>query len=127
MYKFIIAAVVCSISMLAAAAKAHEWTPTYPTFEPSFMDGIAVTTMKIFNKRTDANFYEISVYDEEWNEIRFASSSKIIELDYLEQKSIELYVLESDCDRVEYICSKSLLLKNNELSSGVNTRICSRN
>ena len=123
MLKFLLAAVVL---FSAAAAKAHEWTPTYPKFNPSYVEGVSVTTMKIFNKRNDASFYKISLYDEEWNEIPFASESRVVEVEYLEQKSLNIYILEQDCDRLEYICSKSMLQVGKVDSSGVNTRICSR-
>lgn len=110
----------------STAAHAHEWTPTYPKFEPSFMDGVVVTTMKLFNKRNDARFYEISVYDADWNPIPFAASSKIVEMSYLETKNIDIYITEKQCDFIEYICTTSRLVKGDVESSGINTKICSK-
>ena len=111
---------------MSTTAYAHEWTPTYPKFEPSFLDDIVVTTMKLFNKRKDAEFFEIGVYDKEWNEVPFASTEKLVNVRYLEQKNIKIYIRESDCDRIEYICTTSKLLVNDDISTGVNTKICSK-
>lgn len=111
--------------LTATAAQAHQWTPTYPQFEKSYVEGVVVTTMKLFNKRQDVSFYEINVYDEEWNPIRFATASKIVEVPYLEKKNIDIYILEIDCDRIEYICTISKLLADEE-GNGINSRICSK-
>jgi len=117
---------VVAALLFSATAKAHEWTPTYPKFEPSFLDDIVVTTMKLFNKRKDAEFYEIEVFDEDWKPVPFASTEKLVNVSYLEQKNIKIYIREKDCDRIEYICTTSRLLVNTDISSGVNTRICSK-
>ena len=121
--KWCIAAVVALFA--ATTATAHQWTPTYPKFENSFVEGVVVTTMKLFNRREDVRFYEINVYDKEWNPIRFATATKVVEMNYLEQKDIEIYVLESDCDQIEYICTVSKLLLD-DTSNGINSRICSK-
>lgn len=112
--------------LFSTTAYPHEWTPTYPKFEPSFLDGIVVTTMKIFNKRNDVNYYEISVFDENWNTVPFASSEKILNVPYLSQKNIDIYVRRDDRDRIEYICTTSKQFALNTASSGVDTRICSK-
>lgn len=121
--KWCIAAVVALFA--ATTATAHQWTPTYPKFENSFVEGVVVTTMKLFNRREDVRFYEINVYDKEWNPIRFATATKVVEMNYLEQKDIEIYVLESDCDQIEYICTVSKLLLD-DTDNGINSRICSK-
>lgn len=123
--KYIISAVVTAFMVTTACAKAHQWTPTYPKFEPSYIKGIMVTSMQLFNKRSDVSFYEIHVYDEEWKPIVFATPSKIIEVGHLEKKNIEIYILEKDCDRIEYICTTSKILAD-EKGNGVNSRICSK-
>tara|TARA_B100000963_G_scaffold333397_1_gene325687 strand:+ start:227 stop:598 length:372 start_codon:yes stop_codon:yes gene_type:complete len=110
---------------VATAAQAHQWTPTYPKFEKSYVEGVMITTMKIFNKREDVSFYEIDVYDKEWNPIKFATATKIIEVNHLEQKNIDIYILEKDYDRIKYICTISKLLAA-EKSNGINSRICSK-
>jgi len=114
--------------MLAIAfpVKAHEMTPTYFEFRPAFMDGVCVTTMRLFNRREDIRYYEISVYDSEWNTIPFAAESRIIELDYLSRDFFDVYIRESDLDRVEYICTRSRLTRGSIEDTGISSRICSR-
>jgi len=115
-----------AVFIFAATAQAHEWTPTYPKFEPSFLDGIVVTTMSLFNKREEIEYYEITVFDEEWQPIPFASTSKLVHVSYLETKSIDIYIREVDCDRIEYICTESKIFIDDTSQTGVTSRICSK-
>jgi len=112
--------------LMATTAYAHEWTPTYPKFEPSFIEDIVVTTMILFNKRTDVEYYEISVHDADWNLVPFASATKLVYIPYLGKESVEIYIREADCDRIEYICTTSKQLLLDAPSSGVDSRICSK-
>lgn len=115
-----------AVFIFAATAQAHEWTPTYPKFEPSFLDGIVVTTMSLFNKREEIEYYEITVFDEEWQPVPFASTSKLVRVSYLETKSIDIYIREVDCDRIEYICTESKIFIDDTSQTGVTSRICSK-
>lgn len=115
-----------AVFIFAATAQAHEWTPTYPKFEPSFLDGIVVTTMSLFNKREEIEYYEITVFDEEWQPVPFASTSKLVQVSYLETKSIDIYIREVDCDRIEYICTESKIFIDDTSQTGVTSRICSK-
>lgn len=115
-----------AVFIFAATAQAHEWTPTYPKFEPSFLDGIVVTTMSLFNKREEIEYYEITVFDEEWQPVPFASTSKLVHISYLETKSIDIYIREVDCDRIEYICTESKIFIDDTSQTGVTSRICSK-
>ena len=112
--------------LMATTAQAHEWTPTYPKFEPSFLDDIVVTTMTLFNKRKDIEYYEISVYDEDWNTVPFATTAKLLYVPYLSQKSVDIFIREADCDRIEYICTTSKRILEDTQSSGIDSRICSK-
>lgn len=123
MRKFIAAVAVI---FLAATAQAHEWTPTYPKFRPSFLDDIVVTTMTLFNKRKEIEYYEISVYDEDWKTIPFATPNKLINVPYLGQKAVEIYVREIDRERIEYICTTSKRFVDDTESTGIDSRICSK-
>ena len=123
MKKFIAAV---AVTFLAATAQAHEWTPTYPKFRPSFLDDIVVTTMTLFNKRKEIEYYEISVYDENWNTIPFATTNKLINVPYLSQKTVEIYIREIDCERIEYICTSSRRFVDDAESTGIDSRICSK-
>ena len=122
--KTLLTAVVAAF--MATTAYAHEWTPTYPKFEPSFIEDIVVTTMTLFNKRSDVEYYEITVHDADWNPVPFATTTKLINAPYLSKQSIEIYIREADCDRIEYICTTSKQLLLDAPSSGINSRICSK-
>ena len=105
---------------------AHEFTPAYPTLEQSYIDGVLQTKMLIFNRRNDVNYYEISVFDGEWNPIPFAMTDKIVEVKYLERKYIDIFIREKDKNRAVYICSKSMLKSDGNNVTLVSSRICSK-
>ena len=117
---------IITAALITTGAAAHELTPTYPEIEPSYIDGVSVIKMKIWNRRSDANYYEINVYDKEWKLIPFAASEKIMKLEYLEHKSFELYVRNADTDKVKYVCTISKQLSQNVQSTGIKSRICSK-
>ena len=108
------------------SAAAHELTPTYPEVEPSYIDGVSIINMKMWNRRNDAKYYEINVYDKEWNDIPFASTEKILKIDYLEHKNFYIYLRDEDTAMVTYICTTSKQLKQDVQSTGIKSRICSR-
>lgn len=112
--------------LFGSMAAAHELTPTYPKFRPSYMSGVSVTVMKLWNRREDVSYYELALYDEEWQRLPFAAAERLIKLDYLQSKSFEVYVRDSDLDKLEYICTTSKLLKDDVDSTGITSRICSR-
>ena len=108
------------------SAAAHELTPTYPEIEPAYVDGVSVIKMKMWNRRSDASYYEINVYDDDWKSVAFATPDRIIKLGYLEHKSFELYIRDGDTDSVTFICTTSKQLKQDVQSTGIKSRICSR-
>lgn len=112
------------ISVLASSAYAHELTPTYPELKPSYMSGVGSVSLNIFNRRSDVKYYQINTFDEEWNEIPFASSYKVIEVGYLERKSIEIFIRYND--KPKYICTTSKIQKGNETATVVSSRVCSK-
>ena len=103
-------------------AMAHEMTPTYPVFTESFMAGISVTTLNLFNKRTDVSYYEIGVFDDEWEPIPFVSQYTIIPMEYLDTLAFDVYVSNLSLGSVEYICSVSQV----QAGATVSSKICSR-
>jgi hypothetical protein len=123
--RFVTASIVCILAY-AYPAYGHEMTPTYPELRPSIVDGLNVAKLSLFNRREDAAYYEIGVFDKDWNPISFASGEKIIKLDYLEKKSFEVYVRERDEKRVEYICTTSKLEKSSSSASMISSKICSK-
>ena len=119
--KYIIAFLV----LFANNAVAHEMTPAYPELEWSFVDGVVKTKVYLFNRRQDVKYYQIEVFDNQWEPLPFATESAVIMLDYLSKKTIEIYIREVDADKVGFICSKSKIIKG-EAMSLVSSRICSR-
>lgn len=106
-------------------ASAHELTPTYPKLRQSVYDDVLVTNMSLFNRRQDVDYYSIEVWDEEWNAVQFAVSTKVVQVKYLERKNIEIFFKASDRERVTYICTRSRILKGEE-SSVIASNICSK-
>lgn len=97
-------------------------TPTYPKFELSFIPGISVTTMNLFNKRTDVAYYEVGVFTADWEPVPFVSQYKVIPMKYLDTITFDVYVNNDALRTVEYICSQSKL----KLGTTVTSKICSR-
>lgn len=111
---------------LSGYASAHQWLPTYPNLEQSYVPGILKVEMELFNARKDVRFYELLVYDASFQPMRFASTERIIEVGYLKRKNVEIFIREQDRSKVTYICSKSKLLKGVETATVVSSRICSK-
>ena len=115
--------------MLASSvgiANAHEMTPTYPKWSPSYMDNVYVTKMEMFNKRDDVEYYEVSVLDENMEPVPFVTSYRILNLEYLGHVTFDVYIRKDDVSRAEFICSTSKLRKEDTKRTAVNSRICSR-
>ena len=109
------------------ASLAHDFTPTYPKLENTHMAGVLKASMKLFNKRNDIRYYRVGVYDEDWNKIPFlVTGGKILNVEYLDTKRFDVYIQESNRDRVTYICTKSLTLQDGSTRSIMASRICSK-
>ena len=107
---------------LSSAVYAHEMTPTYPVFTQSYMNGVSVTTMNLFNKRKDVAYYEIGVFTSKWEPVAFVSQYTVIPMLYLDTISFDVYVATHTLSSVEYICSISQL----KAGATVTSKICSR-
>ena len=118
--------IIAAAILVSTSAVAHELTPTYPELRPAFVDNVLVTTMKMWNRRNDTNYYEIQVFDLEWKKIPFATTDKIIKIGYLEHKTSDVYIREKDAKIAEFICTVSKQLKQDVISTGVKSKICSR-
>ena len=112
--------------LLGFQAQAHEMTPAYPKFELSYIDGVSVTKMSLFNRRNDASYYEIGVFTKDWEEVPFASTQKVIKVRYTKRYPFEVYVRNGDLEKVVYICTISKILKGSEKTSQISSRICSK-
>ena len=104
----------------------HELTPTYPELKTSYLSGVLKAEMHLFNSRKDINYYSVSVYDKDWKPVKFATESKIIQMDYLDHKDIEVYVRTKDQEKAHYICTKSKILKGKSAPTLLASRICSK-
>ena len=114
------------LMLLSSPLHAHEMTPTYPKLKPSHMAGVSKVTMEMFNKRADVEFYEIGVFDKDFNSIPFVSTYRILNIKYLDHVTFDVYIRDVDRDRATYVCSKSKLRKDDSARAAISSRICSK-
>lgn len=113
--------------LLTTSAQAHQFTPTYPQFEISFVEGVLQTSMQLFNKRSEVQYYELGVFDKDWKSVTFAASvPRIVNVEYLETKNINIFVKAQDAKNVVYICTESKLLRTTINNTLVASKICSK-
>lgn len=112
--------------VLSSWVSAHEMTPTYPKLSPSHLDGIYKVTMEMFNKREDVEYYEIGVFDKDFNQIPFVTKYEIIKLRYLGHVSFDIYIRKEDVSKATYICSRSKLRKDSDIRTAISSKICSK-
>jgi hypothetical protein len=112
--------------VLSVSAMAHEWTPTYPKLSMSYMENVWTTRMKLFNSREGIDYYDVSVFDQEWNAVPFAVLMNPMSVKYLETKYIDIYIRDKDKSRAVYICSKSKLYAIDTTKPMLFSRICSK-
>lgn len=105
---------------------AHEMTPTYPVLESSIYNQVLVTRMEMFNKRQDVEYYEVGVFDKDFNPVPFVTSYKIIKIDYLGRVVFDVYIGKQDANRAHYVCSVSKLRKDSSIRTAINSKICSK-
>jgi len=117
---------IAGLIMLASPILAHEMTPTYPQFKSSYIEGIDVVTMTLFNKRADVKHYEIQVFDNNWNGMPFAANSRIIVVNYLQLQRFDIYIKQEMTEQVGYICTLSRIVKSNSDRTAIASRICSK-
>ena len=114
------------IMALSGLVSAHQFTPTYPKLTPSFVEGLVSTQMTLFNRRSDVEYYELSVFDKDWKEVPFATTEKIVRVKYLETKRIDIFIRKADSGRAVYICSRSKLKATPDTMTLIASRICSK-
>lgn len=118
--------VIIILSLLVSQAYAHEMTPTYPKLNPSYIDGVYVANMKLFNRRSDVEFYKIEVFTNDWKSLPFASTSKVINLKYSKSKLFSVYIRAEDVEKAVYICTESKVFKGANQVTLISSRICSK-
>lgn len=112
--------------ILSLSVSAHEMTPTYPEWKISSFEHILETTIEIFNKRKEVEYYELGVFDEKWNPVPFVTSYNVIRIEYLDHVKIGVYIRREDRMRAVYVCSKSKLRKGTEAKTAISSKICSK-
>ncbi len=118
--------IVLLLVLLSGYASAHQFTPTYPKLEPSYITGVYKAEMILFNTRKEINYYSLNVFDKDWAPVSFASENKLIHMDYQERKYVNIYISKKDVQNATYICSKSKILQSVRNPSIVASRICSK-
>ena len=112
--------------LLCSNVLAHEMTPTYPEWKVSYIEGVQKTTMEMFNRRADVEWYEIGVFDEEWKKVPFVTSYKIFKLKYLSHVTFNVYITSKHLQKAKYICSTSKLRGNDSNKPMIASKICSK-
>jgi len=112
--------------LFAVNAMAHEMTPTYPKLRPSHLDNVYVTTMEMFNKRNDVEYYDIGVFDKDFKPIPFVSKYNVVKLKYLGHVTFDVYIRKADVSRATYVCSTSKLRKDDKKRTAISSKICSK-
>lgn len=108
------------------AVQSHEQTPTYPTWKASGISEVKKTQIRLWNSRPDIEYYEIGVFDGDWQPIPFVTAYKILPVEYLQEVKIDIYIRESNITEARYVCSLSKLRSNDESQTLLATRICSK-
>ncbi len=112
--------------MLGGYSQAHEQTPAYPKILPSHVQGVVKVQLVLLNRRKEINYYEIGLFDEDFNELDFTSQNKIIKIGYGEKTDFDVYLRKSDLDVAVYICTASKILKSNKSRAVVSSIVCSK-
>ena len=110
----------------ATAVSAHEMTPAYPIVKPSHVTGVVKVDLSLFNSREEINYYEIGLYDLNWDRIPFSAVYRIIKVGYKERKNFSVYIRKSDLDEAVYVCTTSKIRRQLETKTLVSSKICSR-
>jgi hypothetical protein len=104
----------------------HQFMPTYPKLQPSYVEGVLQARMEIFNSREDIEYYEFSVHDKNWERIPFATAERILYVPYLKRTYVDIFIKQQDKNRAVYICSMSKILAGVHQSTVVSSKICSK-
>ena len=118
--------IVFVFCLFGIQSNAHEMTPAYPVLDSSYIDGVVVAKMKLFNRRADVDYYKIEVFTEEWKPVNFAAVSKVLKVNYNETKLFDVYIRSVDIKKTRYICTTSKIFKGDNQIALVSSMICSK-
>ena len=119
-------AVVLCLLLFNYAVHSHEQTPTYPKWTVSGVSEVKKTQIRLWNSRPNIEYYEIGVFDGDWQPIPFVTAYKILPVKYLQEVKVDIYIKESNIEEARYVCSLSKLRSSNESQTLLVTRICSK-
>ena len=111
---------------LASIVHAHEMTPAYPELKPSHVSGVMKVRLSLFNQREDVKYYQIELFDLDFNSMPFSSTYRIMKVDYKERRDFEVYIRRSDLNNPLYICTISKVVKSRGTRTLISSRICSK-
>jgi len=114
------------LMLVSGMASAHDLVPTYPEVKESHIDNIFVVRLETWNRREGIEYYEIEVFDKDFEPVRFATIAKIVRIKYLSKKKFDVYIKEIDLDMAVYICTTSKTKKENITRTIVSSRVCSK-
>jgi hypothetical protein len=112
--------------LLVTCAHAHEMVPAYPKMESSHVAGVSKTSVEVFNRREDVQYYEVGVFTKDWTPVRFVTAYNIIKLNYLGRVKIDVYIRDEDVASATYICSQSKIRSDMNNTTAVSSKICSK-
>lgn len=126
-YLLYLVLIVIGATFVANKTQAHEMVPTYPKWELSYLgENLVKTTMTMFNKREEIEYYEIGVFDDNWEHIPFVSQYQVLKIPYLSTVTFDVYIRKNDKYKARYICSRSKIRKEDLTRTAVSSRICSK-
>ena len=97
--------------LLSGYASSHSLTPTYPSLDLSYVPGVYKADLELFNARKDISYYEVNVFDADWNAITASiMPEKIMNVPYSTSKKITVYIPAALKGKAVYICTKSKTL-----------------
>ena len=107
-------------------SNAHEMTPAYPVLDSSYINGVVVAKMKLFNRREDVDYYQIEVFTEDWKPVSFATTARLLKVGYNKNKLFDVYIRFADVKKTKYICTTSKVFKGGNQETLVSSMICSK-
>tara|TARA_R110000765_G_scaffold21946_2_gene56415 strand:+ start:395 stop:709 length:315 start_codon:yes stop_codon:yes gene_type:complete len=101
-------------------------TPAYPVLDSTYINGVVVARMKLFNRRADVDYYEIEVFTENWKPIPFATTSRVLKVPLNRTRLFDVYIRFVDVKKARYICTTSKVFKGKNQVTLVSSMICSK-
>ena len=111
---------------LASIVHSHEMTPAYPELKPSHVSGVMKVELSLFNQREDVKYYQIELFDLDFNSLPFSATYRIMKVEHEERKNFEVYIRRSDLDKPLYVCTISKITKSRGSKTLISSRICSK-